>query len=97
METAIFTAIICPKQSLIDKRNSAQDVKILIRLHLKGPLNMKPLLSVYLKLIEWKVLSKVAAVQVIHDFVKITPLIRNVDDQLTQCKHAFDICFKVAI
>lgn len=52
--------------SLIDEWTQHKMSRFLIRFHFESPLNMKPLLSVYLKLIEWKVLSKVATVQVIQ-------------------------------
>ena len=91
-------AIICPKQSLLLIRvNLGQGVKILIHFHFERSFKHETFIISIPETDRIEAFIQNSSCPSYIDFVKITPLIRNVDDQLTHRANALDICFKVAI
>lgn len=77
--------------------NLGQDVKILIHFHFERSFKHETFIISIPETDRIEAFIQNSSCPSYTDFVKITPLIRNVDDQLTHSTNALDICFKVAI
>lgn len=77
--------------------NLGQGVKILIHFHFERSIKHETFIISIPETDRMQGFIQNSSYPSYTDFVKITPLIRNVDDQLTHSANALDICFKVAI